>query len=157
VYLPIAASGQRRAAAAPPAADPDPSPKLDRSSAWVVDDEPLVAQVISRFLRSEYEVLVADGPRDVLRRLAAGERFDVLVCDVMMPDMSGVELGMLIERDWPELASRIVFVSGGVLSKEMSDFIHEPHRTFLDKPFDARALGATIHRIVAAQGAAKQR
>jgi CheY-like chemotaxis protein len=133
---------------------PSPSQPAVRSSAqesvarprvWIVDDEIVLAGAIGRLLQSKYEVTVTNGPHDVLLRLATGETFDVMVCDVMMPEMTGVELADRIETHWPQLAPRIVFMSGGALSPSLSTVATADDRLFIAKPF----LSSELHEIVA--------
>jgi CheY-like chemotaxis protein len=116
-----------------------------RPRVWIVDDELALAGAIGRLLQREYEVTVTNGPHDVLLRLATGEAFDVMVCDVMMPEMTGVELADRIEAHWPQLARRIVFMSGGALSPSLSAVATADDRLFIAKPF----LSADLHEIVA--------
>lgn len=125
-----------------------PSPASEagaRPRVWIVDDEVALAGAIGRLLQREYEVTVTNGPHDVLLRLATGEAFDVMVCDVMMPEMTGVELAERIEASWPLLARRIVFMSGGALSPSLSAVATADDRLFIAKPF----VSAELHEIVA--------
>jgi len=117
---------------------------------WVVDDEVVLARSIGRLLQREYDVTVTDGPHDVLLRLATGEAFDVMVCDVMMPEMTGVDLAARIAEHWPELAPRIVFMSGGVLSPSLSAFVTAAGRLFIAKPFLMSELSAIVARVASA-------
>jgi len=116
-----------------------------RPRVWIVDDEVALAGAFGRLLQREYEVIVTNGPHDVLLRLATGEAFDVMLCDVMMPEMTGVELADRIETHWPQLARRIVFMSGGALSPSLSTASTADHRLFIAKPF----LSADLHEIIA--------
>ncbi|HEX7477318.1 MAG TPA: response regulator [Polyangiales bacterium] len=125
-----------------------PSGAPRRSRLWIVDDEPAVARVVGRMLGETYDVLISGSPTDVLLRLRAGESFDVMLCDVMMPEMSGAELATHIEEDWPELVRRIVFMSGGALSPSLQAFVTQPGRTFVEKPFAAVELRETVTRMV---------
>jgi signal transduction histidine kinase len=151
VLLPIQTSGERRAIATEVASrhDAGARPTLEKSArprVWVVDDEKLVADVIGRILRSECDISLCDSPDQVLSRLEFGEAFDVMLCDVMMPEMSGVELCKRIAAKWPSLAERIVFMSGGTLAPSIAEFVKRPERLFLEKPFDADSLKATVAR-----------
>jgi CheY-like chemotaxis protein len=68
-----------------------------------------------------------------------------MVCDVMMPEMTGVELAERIEAQSPQLARRIVFMSGGSLSPSLGAAATAEDRLFIAKPF----LSAELHEIVA--------
>lgn len=117
-----------------------------KKTIWIVDDDPLVAHAMSRMLTGGYDVLVAKGPLDVLDRIAAGESFDALLCDLMMPEMSGIDLFNRIVAARPDLSRRMVFISGGMYTLEASEFATQPNRLFLEKPFTEPDLHEVIER-----------
>ncbi len=65
---------------------------IRRGRILIVDDEPLVANVIRRVLAKEHDVVTAIVAREALAMCAAGEKFDLILCDLMMPVMTGMEL-----------------------------------------------------------------
>src|SRR4029079_5535201 len=73
-----------------PAASPEFAPQ--RGKLLIVDDDLLFSGALRRLFSNECDVTVVNSGRDALDRLRAGERFDVLLCDLMMPEISGVEL-----------------------------------------------------------------
>jgi PAS domain S-box-containing protein len=125
-------------AAQPPAA---PGARL---KILVVDDEPLVARSLQRILSREHEVDVADRARTALDRIASGERFDAVLCDLMMPDVSGMafhdEVGILD----PGLRERVVFVTGGAFTDAARDFLDRVPNLRLEKPVDPTTLRETV-------------
>lgn len=87
----------------------------------------------------------------MLTRLSAGERFGVLLCDVMMPEMTGIELAEHIELRWPELERRIiVFMTGGALAPTLNAFVTAPGRLLLTKPFGSDEVRAMVRDVTAA-------
>jgi PAS domain S-box-containing protein len=133
---------------APELSSPPPEPAPVRAAAprrrvLVVDDEPLVGAAIRRQLVGDYEVEVAIGGVEALRRLAAGSRFDAVVCDVMMPDMGGVALRDELVRRSPSLAARILFITGGADTLEGARLIASG-APWIEKPFDRTELLAAI-------------
>jgi CheY-like chemotaxis protein len=112
----------------------------------VVDDEPLVARSLQRILSKEHDVDVADRARAALDRIAGGERFDVILCDLMMPDVNGMafhdEVGILD----PGLVERIVFVTGGAFTEVANDFLTRVPNLRLEKPVDPTTLRETVRR-----------
>jgi signal transduction histidine kinase len=118
-----------------------------RPAVWVLDDERLVAKTVQRILERSYDVLVADNANDVLTRLESGETYDAFVCDLMMPDMSGMELHRHVKDRWPELAQRMVFASGGAFTPEATEFTEHPDRLFVQKPFEIQMLRSLIERV----------
>ena len=105
----------------------------------VVDDEPLVASAARRLLARAHEVHVAHDGRSALAMLQTG-RFDAVLCDLMMPQMTGIELHARLRLSRPELAARMVFLTGGVFDGEAERFLQEHARWSMGKPFDPRAL-----------------
>ena len=95
------------------AAAPRPATVSGRARALVVDDEPLVAACLGRILSDRHDVTAVTSAREVLARVAGGDRFDVILCDVMMPEMNGLELHRRLLAEWPDQARRVVFMSGG--------------------------------------------
>jgi two-component system NtrC family sensor kinase len=106
----------------------------------LVDDDVLVARSIVRLL-NEHEVEVVTSGKAALRRLLEhGPAFDLIFCDLMMPDMTGMDLFEEIERSRPLLAERFVFISGGGVTDRCRQFIENHHERVLSKPIDRRAI-----------------
>lgn len=121
-----------------------------RSRVLIVDDEPRVADAIARVLSDDYEVVIATRPREAVERLLATE-FDVVLCDVLMPEMLGIDLHAAIARERPEVARRFVFMTGGVLPLRARDFLTRVGNTCFDKPLDAEKLRAIVKERVEAR------
>jgi PAS domain S-box-containing protein len=120
-----------------------PAPKARRVRVLAVDDEPQVLRSIQRALGA-HEVVVADCGRDALSRLATDQAFDVILCDLMMGDMTGMDLhGELLRRS-SDLAGRIVFMTGGVFTDGARDFLAAVPNACIEKPFDMGALRAMV-------------
>ncbi|HYP97231.1 MAG TPA: response regulator [Polyangiaceae bacterium] len=155
VFLPLPNKGEaeRRAAssAPPPASAVLPTAANSvRPRVWVLDDEPMVGQIISRSLQVSCEVWVAREPRELFARLEAGETFDVCCCDLMMPQMTGMQVRARIAAEWPQLLSRMIFITGGPSTQEGRDFISRPDVLVLDKPFDVENLRSTVRNVLSA-------
>ncbi len=112
----------------------DPGLRARRSRILVIDDEPSVATVLKRLL-GDHEIEVANSGSEALARLAVDAKRDVVVCDVMMPGMTGADLFEVVQTRWPELASRFVFITGGTFTERTSAFLDGQVRS-LSKPFD---------------------
>jgi PAS domain S-box-containing protein len=138
VTLPVFAEPNERAAAKVKAA-PSSIPPLGRGKVLVVDDEPLVATLLSRMLVPEHDVTVATSAAEALERLDE-TRFDAIVCDVMMPGMTGMDLYAVIREKSPSLAARMVFVTGGAFVPKIADFLSSIDNPKLGKPLDLKAL-----------------
>jgi two-component system cell cycle sensor histidine kinase/response regulator CckA len=135
-----------------PAADSSaPPPRLQSTPARVlmVDDEPALGRSTRLLLAPEHEVVNVTRARDALERLARGERFDVILCDLMMPEMSGIEFHRQLARTTPEYVGRVVFVTGGAFTEEARAFLAELACPCVEKPFTENALRGAIEKISA--------
>jgi PAS domain S-box-containing protein len=132
----------------PPAEDPGPIPEPPRRQhVMLVDDEPLVAQTIERLLRRDYDITIALCGRDAIEHIARGTRFDAIVSDVMMPNMTGIELIEELRRMAPDQASRLIFLSGGAFTAQTRERLDQLGVLQLEKPVSAKELRASILRI----------
>jgi len=123
----------------------------------VVDDEPLVASATRRLLARAHEVQVAHCGETALSLLEAGT-FDAVLCDLMMPHMTGMELHARLTRLRPELAARMVFLTGGVFDGEAERFLRTQAPWCMGKPFEPAALLALVaSRIATADALAHRR
>ncbi len=113
----------------------------------VIDDEPLVAEMLCRALRREHTVAVDSSGRDALQRILRHERYDAILSDVMMPNMTGIELYEELLRAVPEQARRMIFVSGGVFSAQIRARMEELGLPQLAKPIDAEELRARVNEV----------
>ena len=126
-----------------PAATPAVSPAARRGRVLVVDDDPLSSTAVSRALAADHEVTTCDAADVALARLVRGERFDVIVCDLMMPVKTGVEFHADVLAHAPECAARIIFLTGGAFTVKARRFLDRIPNLRLEKPFvvaDLRAL-----------------
>ena len=121
-----------------------PAPKVARSSrrleVLVVDDEPSVGSALCRLLGAQHQVAHEPNASGALRRLSAGERFDVILCDLMMPEITGMDLFARISAEWPDQAEHVVFCSAGAFTPGARAFLESTPNPFLEKPFDFCAL-----------------
>ncbi|HEU4383200.1 MAG TPA: PAS domain S-box protein [Anaeromyxobacteraceae bacterium] len=140
--------------AAERAAAPEPGP---RARVLVVDDEPLVGAVVQRLLSPQHEVLAATSAREAMALLDYGARFDLLLCDLVMPEVSGMELLAKLQASHPEQARQVVFMTAGAFTPGAQGFVerHKQHR-FLAKPIDLEELESIIAETLAARQGAKE-
>jgi PAS domain S-box-containing protein len=116
-----------------------PTP-LRRARILVVDDDTSVAVTVKRMLARQHEVVVAYGGRDALALLLEDPAFDVIVCDVMMPDISGVDVHAELTRRAPDLARKLVFMSGGAFTPMAGVFFATTPQPVIQKPFAPEEL-----------------
>lgn len=125
-------------------ADVTPSPPR----VLVVDDEPMLANLVRHVLEREYDVTVAHSGTDALERILFNEAFDVVLCDVRLPGLTGRELLEAVRDAAPEQAARFVFMSGGLEDPE-ADFVRDNGLVLVQKPFgigQLRRLVADVAR-----------
>jgi signal transduction histidine kinase len=145
VTLPAA----RKQAAAPARATPPAAPETGRRGRILaVDDDPLGARVLVRVLGKDHDVTALCDARLALERVAGGERFDVILCDLMMPDMTGMELCEKLGEVAPEQAERMVFITGGAFTPDAKAFLDRVRNQRVEKPFGAAVLRALVRGMV---------
>jgi len=146
VTLPVAAVEVEKSVVA--AAEP-PLPSVDDSTRriLIVDDELPVARSLRRLLDGS-DVTIAGGGRQALELLSAGPDFDLVFCDLMMPDMSGMEVFETIRSSRPELAERFVFVTGGIFTELAHDFVAAVPNRCIQKPFQQGQLELLVQECV---------
>jgi PAS domain S-box-containing protein len=140
VWLPTCGAPKSRTA--PRASEVEPSPMR----VLVVDDDPLVLDALVRSLGDPHRISVARGGAQGLAALRDGD-FDVVVCDLMMPDVCGLEVHRRACEDNPRLAGRFLFVTGGLVDAETSAHISAHGAMLLRKPFATGELAAAIAAI----------
>jgi PAS domain S-box-containing protein len=120
-----------------------PAPAVGRPRVLVVDDEPLICGAIERALSDEHEVSSSCSPRAALARVAAGERWEVILLDLLMPEMSGISFYEELDKLAPELLGRVVFLTGGAFTRAASQFLASGKRV-IEKPFDTAELRRVV-------------
>jgi signal transduction histidine kinase/CheY-like chemotaxis protein len=118
-----------------------------RGRLLVIDDDTAIRRSFSRFVRNRHDVVVAESATVALQQLRDGERFDVILCDIMMPEMNGREFFARVQELAPEQAERIVFMTGGAFTADTRDFLPTARR-LLEKPFEAAQLEAMIQDVL---------
>jgi PAS domain S-box-containing protein len=111
-------------------------PKGPRRRVLIVDDEQGVADSLRRVLARHHEVEAFSDPRAALKLLEAGRTFDLVLCDLAMPYLSGAELFEQVKAKAPAMTSRFVFITGGVTTPEAAAFLAAVPNPTLEKPFD---------------------
>lgn len=148
------------ASAAPPPLDrgeaggtsEEGAPRPPRARLLVIDDDAGVAAAMARLLGLHHDVAIETDPGIALARLKGAERFDVVFCDLMMPSGSGIELYEKLMVSAPDVAARIVFMTGGVFTEDAGAFLERVPNATLTKPFTLEAVEAMVARWVPRQG-----
>jgi two-component system cell cycle sensor histidine kinase/response regulator CckA len=110
-----------------------------RGRILVVDDEESVLRTVQRIL-ANHDVVCTTSARDALNRIEGGEHFDVILSDVMMPATTGIQLYETLLAEKPEQAAKVVFMSGGAITRKVEDFLGTVRNARVEKPFDVETL-----------------
>jgi signal transduction histidine kinase/ActR/RegA family two-component response regulator len=127
----------------------EPAPTRDRRI-LLVDDEIMLLRAFGRALSKRHQVEMVSSGEEALDRLKAGERWDVIVCDLMMPGVDGVRVYEALDQVAPDMKSRIMFCSGGAFTPRTREFCARVTVPILDKPLRVAdlevAIGQTLER-----------
>ncbi len=139
------------AEAPPPPLASTPQPTPERGRLLVIDDEPLIVTGLTRVLSKKYDVDGVTSAAAALERLSSGAQYDAVLCDLMMPGMTGMELYERVAAEHPGLEKRFAFVTGGAYTPRTRAFLETVSNPIVSKPFSAadlhRALAAVLARV----------
>ncbi len=131
-----------------------PEPKSGaRGRVLIVDDEGPLAKALAWDIGREHDAKIALSAEEALVILSDDIEFDVILCDMMMPGMSGMDLFHQLAAVQPALAERVIFMTGGAFSAAAREFLDEVKAPRLEKPFDVTPVRAIISERVAARRA----
>ncbi|UQA56560.1 PAS domain-containing hybrid sensor histidine kinase/response regulator [Polyangium aurulentum] len=120
-----------------------------RERILVVDDEPSIGAAVRRML-PEHDVHAVTSAKEALERLSSGERYAAVLCDLIMPGMTGMDLFLELASKAPEVSRRMGFLTGGAFTPAAKSFLDGLPGRFLDKPFDAPSLRKFVERLAPA-------
>jgi len=142
----LAVTLPRRSAPLPqPAAESVRAPAADRLRVLVIDDEPHVRRAIRNVLASEHDVEVVGDGEAALAMLATAQ-YDVILCDLMMPQLTGRDVYEQIRARWPGLERRIVFITGGAFVPALAAFLDSVDNPTLLKPFTIEGIREIVRQ-----------
>ncbi|WP_438009207.1 ATP-binding protein [Sorangium sp. So ce321] len=130
------------------ASEPQAAP---RRRVLIIDDEPLLTRAIAGTLEPRHETTATASARDALARIRGGERYDAILCDLMMPDMTGMDFYASLAEHAPEQQRRVVFLTGGAFTERSKAFLQQVNARLLLKPFDAATLLSLVDEVVASR------
>jgi PAS domain S-box-containing protein len=117
-----------------------------RGRILVVDDEELVLRSVRRILSQDHDVLAMVSAEEALAVCAGGEKFDLILCDLMMPDMTGMDFHRELSLVSPDQADKMIFITGGAFTEKARAFLSETPKEHLEKPFYSANLRAIVQR-----------
>ena len=144
VALPPATDAPRKR----PTSDSPTSSSTVRGQVLVIDDDVMFSTSLRRLLSGQHAVTVCNSGREALARLQAGDKFDAILCDLMMPELTGAELHAALTLTDRELADRIIFITGGAFSPASQRFLERITNLCFEKPCDISELREAVRRRV---------
>jgi two-component system cell cycle sensor histidine kinase/response regulator CckA len=119
-------------------------PALTKRRILIVDDEAGICSSLRRILGTPYETETTTRAFEALELIRSGERYDLILCDLMMPDLTGMELHRELQKLAPDQADRMIFLTGGAFTPGAREFLEETKNLRVDKPFNKEALRALV-------------
>jgi signal transduction histidine kinase/ActR/RegA family two-component response regulator len=132
----------------PPGRQRSPGPLLSRRRhrLLAIDDEVLLLKAYRRMLIDHHDIELAYSGAEGLKVLENDRRFDVILCDLQMPELSGADVYRLVSERWPGLEQRFIIITGGAFSAEARRFMEEGAVTCVSKPFQLNEILEIIDR-----------
>ncbi|MBI3073819.1 MAG: response regulator [Deltaproteobacteria bacterium] len=121
---------------------------LARARVLVVDDETGMGNAVRRLLEPRHSVVVVERGAEALDRLRRGEKFDVVLMDILMPEMNGIQLFARLREVSPTLAEHTIFMTGGMANAQVREFLESVANPRLEKPFDPKSLAVLVNERV---------
>ncbi len=119
----------------------------------VIDDEPAIAGVLRRIIGRTNEVVVAQSGREALALVERDDAFDRVFCDLMMPDLTGMDVHAALARTHPRLLERFVFMTGGSFTERARSFLQTVPSPRIEKPFDPELIRTLVAQAPPREGA----
>ncbi len=123
-------------------------PLSQRGRVLVIDDEPDIAEVFGQVLSQDHEVVVLTSGREALDLLLKDNNFDVILSDLTMPDIAGMDIYKELNRLKNGIEERIVFVTGGVFTQRAQEFLRSVPNKCVEKPVGNKALRSLVQELV---------
>ncbi len=121
---------------------------VPRRRILIVDDEREIAAAVAAILAPHHDVAVAGSGREAIEILRRDDDFDLILCDVTMPEIGGREVYELLRLTRPALAERIVFMTGGAYTPQAARFMSSVPNPTIEKPFDIDELLAAVEQLL---------
>ena len=119
-----------------------------RGRVLIIDDEVAFASSLKRILSRDHEVELLVRAGDALAQIRAGTRYDAILCDLMMPEMTGMEFHALLLDLAPEQADRMILVTGGAFTIAAQQFLERLRTPWFEKPCVVADLRAAVDALV---------
>lgn len=125
----------------------DPARFTKRARVLVMDDDDSVTQVVRRGLAPDHDVESVSSVAEAMKLFRAGERYDVVLCDLVLSRVTGMELYRTLSALDSRQAERMIFMTGGALAPRAQAFLDNVPNPHLEKPFELEQLRALIQQL----------
>jgi len=124
------------------------SPQGTRGRLLVIDEDPLIGTAIQRIAQRDYDAVVLSAGEAAVTLLEGNDHFDLILCDLNMPGMSGMDLFDWVRSHRPELVRKMVFMTGGAFTPRATRFVYEVSNPVVEKPFDVEEFGVRLAELI---------
>jgi CheY-like chemotaxis protein len=124
------------------------SVRAGRRRVLVIDDEPLILKIVASILAPHHDVICESRADVALDRIRRGERYDAILCDLMMPQLTGMDLYDALIEIAPKQARSMLFVTGGAFTARGRAFLARVPNATIEKPFGAAALLSCVQTVM---------
>jgi signal transduction histidine kinase/CheY-like chemotaxis protein len=129
--------------------------EASRGRVLIIDDEEGIRVAVARMLRDHETVRAASGT-EAMRLLDSDQSFDLILCDMMMPDVSGMEIHQWLAAAHPFLARQFIFMTGGAFTPRAREYLGKVDNIRLEKPFEAANVKKIVSELVRSGKASKR-
>ncbi len=113
----------------------------------IIDDDLILLQTLESTIKSKHKTTAVNNAADALALIRDGETFDAIVCDLMMPNLGGIDFYELLFLQSPQLCERVMFLTGGSFTEQTDKFLTRPGIRYLEKPIKKNALLAALNEV----------
>jgi len=128
----------------------EPEAAVVRGRVLVIDDEAPIRSLMERLLGKQHEVVKAESGAAAIELLEHDQSFDLIICDMMMPAVSGMDLHKWLVDKNPELAKNVLFITGGAFTPKTREYLAQIDNLRVEKPFDSKDLQHMVNELISA-------
>lgn len=144
--------GPAASAGAPADGEVSDGLRARRGRLLIIDDEVVFSGSLRRLFSNEHDVTVINRGREALDQLCAGRRYDAILCDLVMPEVTGIELYLELQRIAPDQAECMIFLTGGAFSEKSQQFLDGIANRWFEKPCNLEQLRAAVRQVIVRSG-----
>jgi DNA-binding response OmpR family regulator len=128
--------------------EPQSANPTNKKRVLMIDDEEALAEALCHILRKQYDAQYTTSGKKGLELLLGTETFDVIICDLALPDLHGMDLYQAVQASKPGEEQKFIFFTGGVFTESTQNFIGSIPNPVLEKPVAIAVLRAKIEELI---------